>query len=297
MATTKHILFAATMIFAIPAAAQNASPDSDLPASAETAAAPSEPQGDVVIGATPEREALIEQCSSHKFETMVEIDPVKKRSTRVKLCSNPGASDADWVKTLEAAIVELEGRRLPPAAKEELIDKLKIEIANYSKAKPVLASPVDLGQAQIAAPLNMPPERYETSVLPSLDRPKKAPAAVASNAPVAALPAKAMAFKVKCLARGQKGEGGTCDFFEQSTTLVITAVQGLETGGTLRFRRRGDERGEVLLNAMRAGQSVRVKLPGELCKGVSNSKVEIELISPGSKGSVAARAGPYGLRC
>lgn len=297
LATTKRILFAATMVFAIPAAAHNASPQADSPTATDSAQTQVAPEGDVVEGATPEREALIEQCSNHKFETMIEIDPVKKRSTRVKLCSNPGASDADWVKTLEAAIAELEERRMPPAAKGELVAQLKGEIAKYAKPQRVLAGPINLGQASLAPPLNMPTERFETSVLPSLDPPKVAATAVAGSAPVTAPPNKAMAFKLKCLARGQKGTGGTCDFLEKETTLVVSAVQGLEKGGTLRFRRRGDERGEVLLNAMQPGQSVHVKLPSELCKGVSSSKVEIELLAPGSTGSVAAREGPYGLRC
>ncbi len=290
------------MIIALPAAAQDSASQSETATAADAAQTQAAPEGDVVEGATPEREALIAQCSNHKFEAEIEIDPVKKRTTRVKLCSNPDASDAEWVKTLEAAIAELQARRMPPAAKAELIAQLGLEIEKYSRPK----APINLGQGSLGTPLNMPPERYETSVLPSLDPPKKATnnqaatsGAASSSGATARVdqPPKSMAFKVKCLVFGQKGSGGTCDFLEQNTILVVSAVQGLESGGTLRFRRRGDERGEVLLTAMQPGQSVRVKLPGELCKGVSSSKVEIELLPPGSRGNVAARVGPYGLRC
>jgi hypothetical protein len=287
--TIKGIVFAGSMVFAISAAAQETPVE---PATGQQAT-----QADVVVGATPEREALIEQCNNHKFETMIEIDPVKKRSTRIKLCSNPGANDADWVKTLEAAIAELDGRRMAPSAKEELIALLRIEIAKYAKATPAISTPYAIGQAAGETPLTMPPERFETSTLPSLDRPAKPAGAAAGSVAAPSEAAKPMAFTVKCLARGESGAGGTCDFLERNTTLVVRAVQGLEKGGTLRFKRRGEERGEVALNAMANGQSVRVKLPGELCKGVSGSKVEIELLPPGSRGSVGARVGPYGLRC
>ena len=102
---------------------------------------------------------------------------------------------------------------------------------------------------------------------------------------------------LKCLERGQTGAGGTCDFLESSSLLMVRAVEGVEDGGTLRFRRRGDVRGEVALPPMQAGQSIRVKLPAELCRGVANTKVEIELLAPKSNGAVAARLGQYYLRC
>ncbi len=71
----------------------------------------------------------------------------------------------------------------------------------------------------------------------------------------------------------------------------------MEDGGTLRFRRRGNVRGEVKLGPLQAGQSTRVKLPTELCRAVINSRVEIELLGPKSAGVAAARFGPYDLRC
>ena len=79
--------------------------------------------------------------------------------------------------------------------------------------------------------------------------------------------------------------------------LAISAVQGLENGGTLRFLRRGEARGEALLAPMKVGQSARVRLPADLCKGITYSKVEIELFGPKATGAAAARLGPYGLLC
>ena len=83
-------------------------------------------------GATADRVARIEQCQGHKFDTMVQIDPVRKRSTRVKLCADPGASDAEWVETLEAAIAQLEQREMPAEAKDKVIAELRQEIAKFA---------------------------------------------------------------------------------------------------------------------------------------------------------------------
>lgn len=284
---------AATLLILAPAYAQEGAP-----ASPETAVSPaSNPPAPekVVEGATADRVAQIEQCQGHKFDSMVQIDPVKRRSTRVKLCANPGSSDADWVKTLEAAAAQIEQRDMPASAKDKLLGELRSEIAKFAPAPKSVAitpaAPVFLSGD--AASLTPPTERYETSILPPLT-PK---AAAKGSATVASAPQRPMRIRIKCLERGQTGPGGTCDFFVADTVLAVSAVEGLEEGGTLRFRRKGEERGEVRLTALQAGQSARVRLPTELCKGVSSSKVEIELLAPKSTGAVAARLGPFGLRC
>ncbi len=288
MLTTKALLLAASMAIAAPLSAQQA-------------AIPPEAASDekVVEGDTPDRVAQIERCQGHKFESRVEIDPATKRTTRIKLCGNPGASDADWVKTLEAAIVQIEQRDMPPEARQKLIGDLRGEIARFAAtSKPAAteqaANPF-VTDPGAAASLAGTSERYETSVLPPLPAPKKS--ARTASAAIAAKPQPPMRIVMKCLERGQTGAGGTCDFLEPSTILAIRAVEGLEAGGTLRFRRRGDVRGEVALAPTQVGQSVRVKLPSETCRGVANTNVEIELLGPKSAGAVAARLGPFDLRC
>jgi hypothetical protein len=258
--------------------------------------------------ANPAQQALINNCSNHKFETVVVVDPVKKRGSRIKLCSNPGASDADWIKTLNDAI-EQAGKQasLPVSAREELIAQLKLEIGKYrtvSAAKPadfVLLDP----SKEFAR--NTPNERFEVSTLPPLEPLKKAdgPASMGAGGVasagaatgISAVPQKPMRIAVRCLIVGERGAGGTCDFFEKDTVLAVRAIEGLEEGGKLRFRRRGDEKGTVDLAELQPGQTARVRLPGELCRGVKTSKVEIELLGPTSRGSVAHRLGPFGLRC
>lgn len=292
MLTTKALLLAASILIAWPLSAQPAPAPSAAPA--DTAGKP----GKIVEGATPDQVAQVENCQGHKFETQVEIDPVNKRSTRIKICANPGASDAGWVKTLEAAVIQIEQRNMPPEAKRNLIGELEREIARFAvTSKPAPAArgaTLFVTDPGAAATLAGPSERYETSVLPPLPAPKVARSA---STAVPSLSQRPMRIGLKCLERGQAGAGATCDFFETSTILVVRAVEGVEDGGTLRFRRRGDLRGEVALPSMQGGQSTRVKLPRELCRGVANSKVEIELLAPKPTGSVAARFGPYYLRC
>lgn len=284
---------AAALLTVVPALAQDSAPAPPV----MPGVTPSIPaaQENTVEGATADRVAQIESCQGHKFDSVVQIDPVKKRATRIKLCANPGSTDADWAGTLESAIVQIEQRDMPAAAKDKLIGELRAEIAKFAPA----SKPLSIAQADPvflsgdAASLAAPTERFETSILPPLT-PK---VAAKPNSAVAFAPQKPMRIRIKCLEPGQPGPGGTCDFFVAQTVLVVSSVEGLENGGTLRFRRKGDDRGEVRLSALQDGQATRIKLPGELCKGVSSSRVEIELLAPKSTGAVAARLGPYGLRC
>ena len=49
--------------------------------------------------------ALIDTCAAHKFETIVSdvtADGQPKKS-RVKLCGQPGQTDAEWIATLKDA--------------------------------------------------------------------------------------------------------------------------------------------------------------------------------------------------
>ena len=294
MLITKGLIFAASVAFAVPGIAQVTT----APATA-TASKPVK----TVEGATPGRVAQVERCQGRKFESIVEIDPVKKRSTRIKLCANPGSSDADWVNTLEAAVVQIEQRDMPALAKDKLIGELEREISKYGQvSKPAIVAPgapvYMTKEAGPASGLIAPAERFETSVLPPL--PPPLPRKLASRGAAAttqAPPWPVMNIRIKCLARGESGAGGTCDFFDRDTMLVVSAVQGLEKGGALRFLRRGEARDEVVLTPLAVGQSVRVRLPAALCRGIAYSKVEIELLGPKSTGAASARLGPYGLRC
>lgn len=294
MLVINGLILAASVAFAVPGIAQVAT--------APSTATASKPEK-TVEGATPGRVAQVERCQGRKFESIVEIDPVKKRSTRIKLCANPGSSDADWVKTLEAAVAQIEQRDMAAAAKDKLIGELKSEISKYGQvSKPTIVAPgapvYITKEAGPASGLIAPTERFETSVLPPMPPPlPRKLARRGATATTEAPPRPVMNIRIKCLARGESGAGGTCDFFDRDTMLVVSAVQGIEKGAALRFLRRGEARDEVFLSPLAVGQSVRIRLPAELCRGISYSKVEIELLGPKAIGAAAARLGPYGLRC
>ena len=301
-----RLLLAAAVAMAVPASGQVAPVAATGPASPEVAGEK------VVEGATAERVDQVERCPGHKFDSVVEIDPVRKRSTRVKLCADPGASDGDWVKTLEAAIIQIEQRAMPDEAKDKLISQLKLEIAKFARRhrphpigtlervdKPVRGRVAAIRRHRRDG---TPTERFETSIVPPLPAPLprrtvSSAAGAASSTAVVAPPVPAMRFGIKCLARGESGGGSTCDFFDSGTVLSLSAIEGLDQGGTLRFRRKGAVRGEVALAPLPAGKSVRVRLPSDLCRGVSFTRIELELLPPGSTGTVAGRAGPYEMRC
>ncbi|MEO7814120.1 MAG: hypothetical protein ABIR87_01600 [Sphingomicrobium sp.] len=251
-----------------------------------------------VEGATPDRVKLVEACGGHKFESLVEIDPVKHRSTRIKLCSKPGASDADWVKTLDSAILQIEQRNMPPAAKDRLIAELKIEMSNY--AKPGLIAQgsttggpsIDFGKRPVIEAAPEPQVPFQTSIVPPLPDIKVRRAAAIS----AAASIKPIRASVRCLERGESGKGSTCDYLGKNSVLVLTAIGGLDKGGSLRFLRKGEDQGSVEIDATPSGQSRRVALPSGICKGLAQSKVEILMLAPGST-SAGGRLGPYALRC
>lgn len=295
MLTTKTLLLAASLAISAPLSAQQSTAVPDAPTAPSSISSPPET---AVEGDTPDQVARIPSCEGYKFESLVEIDPITKRSTRIKLCAYLGASDADWVKTLKSAIAQIEQRDMPPEASQKLIGEMRIEISKYAAtSNPATTVPgarpfvIDPGAV---ATIAGPSERFETSVLPPLPDWKAAGAATAVIPTPAQRP---MRITLKCLERGRTGTGETCDILKSSTILAVSAVEGVEGGGTLRFRRRGEVRGEVALAPMQAGQSTRVKLPTELCRAVINSKVEIELVGLKSAAAVAARLGPYDLRC
>lgn len=286
------LLWAVSMAIAVPAVAQVAPPGPTK----------------TVEGATADRVARIQQCQGHKFDTMIQIDPVAKRSTRVKLCANPGSSDADWVNTLEAAIEQIEQRAMPEAAKDKVIAELRQEMSKFAPAsKAVSITPgatLDLGGEARARNVSIEPaERYETSVVPPLPAPlpRRAPSAGASGGGVgiaaASPPVTPMRFRLKCLSPGETGGGSTCDFFDARTVLLLSPIEGFDKGGTLLFRRRGEERGTVDIAPLAAGKTVRIALPREVCRGVANTRIELEMREPGSGKAIAGRAGPYDVRC
>jgi hypothetical protein len=113
-----------------------------------------------------------------------------------------------------------------------------------------------------------------------------------------ALPAPRMT--IECSTTDDPKDLGTCGRILTNSLFTIRADEAF--GDTsLRFLRRGDERAEVKLAQLRAGQSTRFSLPARVCQGVASSEVEIEVVrhkkGPTDGGQVVDRLGPYDLHC
>jgi hypothetical protein len=267
-------------------------------------------------------EPLIADCEAHRFETIVRgTVGGKPRSSKVKLCGKTGQTDADWLNTLKDAIDKVKANDgMSATAKEQVIAALNVEIARLtpavetSPAPPAEISPppasivalpteispppatiVALPPARAASPSAGVPVEY--SALPPLPAPKPAASiGVAAAAEPPPLPAPRMTFR--CIATDRLGAEGECDLLERNTLLTVRADEDLPGGTSLRFMRRGDDRGEIDLPALRTGQSRRFSLPPKLCAGVSGSRVQIEVVRANGKSSqVVDTHGPYELRC
>jgi hypothetical protein len=251
-----------------------------------------------------EAEKLIANCNAHKFET--EVDVVSggvPRKSKVKLCGKVGQSDADWVATLKDAVAKTAANeRMTDAVKDQITGALNAEIARIESAKnrfgSVVAGPlpsIATKRQSIPSPHTPPPEYTR---LPDFPPPKPAVAAVTAASLPPPLPAPRLTFR--CLNTGDIGEG-ECNVFDRDTLLRVQAGENLPAGTSLRFVRRGDMRAEVALAQLRRGQSVRMNLPVDVCRGVVGSIVEIEVVRqrPGaaSVGQVVDTLGPYELRC
>lgn len=227
-------------------------------------------------GVTPERVAAIADCKGRWFEAAAIVDPATKRGTRVRLCSKPNASDAEWIATLKAAAEQLRTRVMPAAPKAKLLAQIDAAIARVGQAvpPPLAPSPPVMQQPPVAV---APP-----------------PPIARATGPVPATAVGAPNIVLTCAERGQPGEG-PCGLLGRTSMLVIKANSGMEDGARLRLLRRGEERGEIHLTPLRPGQSVRASLPERLCAGVNSTKVEFQLL--GATGTSGQRFGPFTLRC
>lgn len=244
-------------------------------------------------------EPLIADCDAHQFQTIahVMVDG-KPHSSKVKLCGKTGQSDADWLRTLRDAIDKVEANEsMSVEAKNQVIGALKVEIARLTPVvdtSPPPASPLPPPPPFLSPPVGGP---VEYSALPPLPAPKP----LASTAVIAAStppPLPAPRLTLHCLAMNTVSVEGPCDSLERNMVLMVRADENVAQGTSLRFSRRGDNRAEVALPPLQRGQTRRIALPANVCKGVAASRVEIQVVrATGSTTQVVDTRGPYDLRC
>jgi len=266
---------------------------------------------------TAEAKAFEQRCAGRQFETAIarEVNG-KKRLSRIHLCGEAGQTDAQWVATLKDAIAKIEGvPGFSADSKTQAIEAIKDEIVKAGGKVETAPSP-DIGVASTdvpAAPVEysaLPPlpapapvvaanpaPPIEYSTLPPLPAPKVATSAtVAASLPLLAKPQ----LKIQCFNPADFAAPADCDSLERETVLTVKAAEAVPSGTALRFMRRGDMRAEVDLAQLQRGKAEKIALPREVCAGVVESKVEIQIVrrtSAQSTGQVVDTLGPYLLRC
>ena len=263
----------------------------------------------------PEAAALLQSCSAHKLETVVKYTTAegKRRQSKVKLCGTEGQTDAQWIVTLRDAATKAKANQaMAPEAREQVVAAIEAEIAKAEEAIAKAVPPATLTLPRQAAGATAPDTSAaqsemlrDYSALPPLPGPTVAapsPAAVlnvtstASTATaVSAVPVvTAPRVTVSCVLASDFGTAAPCSTIESDTKLAIRADEDLPAGLRVRFLRRGSDRGEVALAAMKQGQTLQVRPPSKLCAGVVRSRTEIEIVRAGA---AVQKLGPYELRC
>ena len=277
------LLAAATAVFAVSVAAQPL-PSPDAP--------------------SPDVAALVQSCSAHKFETIVQFTKDgNRRQSKVKLCGTVGQTDGQWAGTLrDAANKIMLNEDMPMEGRQQVAAALKAELARLDAA-----SASGTGVASLKLPretlkiASLPPpvapvsSSRDYTALPPLPAPITAASSIASASAGAVARPLPPRLTIRCLSPSDFGAAGSCATMEKDTLLAVRADESLPAGLRLRFLRKGDERGEVTLAAMRQGETLRVRPPARLCTGVVRSSAQIQIVKGGDQ--VLNTLGPYELRC
>jgi hypothetical protein len=249
---------------------------------------------DVAPAPAPELKALAETCTAHKFETIVTIEG-RRRGSKVKICGEPGQSDADWLNTLRDSVRKTEAdAAMAPSLRTQIVAALKAEIGRLEAGaiKPVNLPPTRLTglSDEIIAPAQAAPEY---SVVPPLPAPlPRAGTAAAAAASVASAPIVRPRLTIRCALPRESFAG--CASLVRETQVLIRADEDIAPKTSVRFLRGGDMRAELELGALKKGETMRERLPTRVCSGVLRGKVQIQVVNAGK---VAETMGPYALYC
>jgi hypothetical protein len=280
---------------------------------------PTAPAQDSAEAPNPKLKNLLQSCDAHKFETTVqsEVDG-KPHSSKVKLCGQEGQSDADWIKSLQDAVDKLKSNdEMPASTRDQIIDAITAEIARLkgtagidtgAPARSANSAPKPLSDDYtLLPPLPPPSSPPPPQVLPpaaaatgggatlnaSPDETAAAPQATALAPAATSVAVANPRLNFSCISGDYPG-GGPCITLSRDTTITVKAPQAVAAPLSLRFVRQGEDRAEVAIGSLRKGQSVRLEVPQEVCRGVVSSEVQIQVIGGGQ---VLDRQGPYLLHC
>ena len=254
---------------------------------------------------------LMQSCDAHKFETVVKTEVNgEPRQSKVKLCGNEGQTDAEWIGTLKDAIAKLTtNKEMAASVREQIIGAISAEITRLESgaaapAAVASAEPVPLRpRIPAARPLTdeysslppmpttppAPPRLIGTTAAPAIGG-KRARAIVPLLTPTG--PAPKLSFA--CYTPGDVGGEAPCADFQRDTVVTVRAGEDLRRALELRFARNGEARAAVELNLLRKGKAVRVSMPADVCRGVGDGRLDLQIVDGGL---VLASDGPYSLRC
>lgn len=231
----------------------------------------------------PAAEAKPVAACGHKFETSIQtLTNGKPHTSQVKLCGEAGQTDAQWMITLKDALSKVEANaKMPAEVKTQIAVALRSEIGKVENN----------GAGGGMTVVNVAPPAAAVDLPAPVASPVPAPVAV----PVKAAPAPAKPrLSFECYTPGDIGAGGPCTTLTRDTLVTVKTSEALANGYALRFVSRNEPRGEVALQPMRKGKSVRVRLPAAVCAGGGAGSVEIQIVSGGA---MLDSRGPFILRC
>ena len=258
-------------------------------------------------------------CKAHGFETTVDVPTASgvPRKSKVRICGQPGQSNADWVRTLRDTIAKVNAnKKMPSSVKSQIVTAIDSEIARLERpsatapASTLIAIPSPIAQSTNPSPAARSPlaaqrgpyaePEYTTfKPLPEAKPAETASATQSAVKPVPRLAAPRLTFR--CLDPNAMGAEGPCNALNRDTLITVRAQDNVPGGTSLRFMRRSDDRGEVELAMLRKGQSMRMALPSDVCRGVAGSRVTIDVVrrAPNvpATGQVVDTLGPYELNC
>lgn len=265
---------------------------------ASAAAPPEKPTAETSGAAAPP----VQNCDAHRFETTIQLTGPdgQPRHSKVKMCGTEGQSDAEWIHTLQDAVKKtaLSGQ-MPRAAKEQIIAAVNAEIERLTR--PALALPGGTDISKLPKPNATP--TAETPL--SRDYGSFPPLPTASTVtppnllgPGGAFGAPTPRLTLRCALAGDEDRPSACDSIDKDTVLVVRADEAYPRGVAMRFVRHGNQRAELDLPALKAGQTASLRLPPAVCAGVVRSRVEIQALGAAApSGTPAGTIGEYDLRC
>jgi hypothetical protein len=239
-------------------------------------------------------------CAAHRFEATIHVSGPdgKLHDKTVRMCGTKGENDAEWIATLkDAAKKTADNSQMPQAAKDQIVAAVNAEIARLSLPSLNLPQGTDITKLPKAASKTPDvPLSRDYNALPPL------PTASAVAPPHLLGPdgaiASAARLTLRCALLGDEDRPETCDTIDKDTVLIVRADEAYPRGLAMRFMRDGDQRAEVDLPAMAAGQTAKVRLPAAVCARVVRSTVEIQALGANAPtGAVPGTVGEYDLRC